>query len=118
MLYDDAIECSGQLQVKPAASDCHVDHGGGAGRVGFCDEGSSDLLELVDRARARQDVCASAAVLRQHGDAARAGKPLLQFQDEAHRFALLYIRELVSEGRISISYISTDNNPPTSARNT
>ena len=34
--------------IGATRSDCHVDHGGGAGRVGFSDEESSVLLEHAD----------------------------------------------------------------------
>ena len=48
MLLVDAVRCADWLQVGATRSDCHVDHEGGAGRVGFGEEGSSVLLEHAD----------------------------------------------------------------------
>ena len=45
MLVVDAVRCADWLQFGATGSDCHVDHGVAAGRVGFGDEGSSVLLE-------------------------------------------------------------------------
>ena len=48
MLPFDAVRFADWLQVGAPRSDCHVDHGGGAGRVGFGVEGSSILLTHAD----------------------------------------------------------------------
>ena len=48
MPFVDAVQCADWLQVRATKPDCHVDHGGGAGRVGFGNEGSSVLLEHAD----------------------------------------------------------------------
>eukprot|EP00752_Nemacystus_decipiens_P010251 g9135.t1 len=64
-----------ELQVGAARSDCHFDHGSGAGCcVGLGDEGARGLTKHI-----------------------------------ALRF--FFIRELVSEGKISVNYIPTDSNP-------
>ena len=72
---------------------------------------NSVLFEHADRARVRQGVCASAAVLRKHGDDARAGNRSFSSRTKNIALRFFYIRELVSEGRISINYISSDDNP-------
>ena len=48
MLHVDAVRSADELHVGATRPDCHVDHGGEVGRVGFDDEGCSGLLEYAD----------------------------------------------------------------------
>eukprot|EP00904_Undaria_pinnatifida_P005974 jgi/Undpi1/2506/HiC_scaffold_13.g05885.m1 len=96
--------------VGATRSDCHVDHGGGAGRVGFGDGGSSVLLEYAElgfgKGFAKVPLyCDNKATLHALGNRS--------FSSRTKHIALrfFFIRELVSEGRISIHYIPTDINP-------
>ena len=110
LLVDD-VRCAGWLQVGATRSDCHVDNGGGAGRVVIGDEGSSLCSNMLTELVFGKDFvivllyCDNTAMLHVLGN-----RP---FSSRTEHIALrfFFIRELVSEGRISIHYIPTDINP-------
>ena len=47
---------------------------------------------------------------RQHGDTTCDREPRVRLSHEAHRVEVFYIRELVSEGKMTIHYVSTEDN--------
>lgn len=100
ILANGAIGFKSTLQ---SLCNCHVDHGGGASRIGRRNlRGKEEVfcLKMLTELGLGGVAQVSAAVLQQHSDATRAWQPLLQFEDEA----LVYLQSIVNTSYIALRF--------------
>ena len=68
------------------------------------------IRDSADRAWFRKEGREGAAVHRQHGDTTCDREPRVQLSHEDIALRFSYIRELVSEGKMTIHYVSIEDN--------
>ena len=109
MLHHDVLQGSRKLQVRGSKLNCNVYNESTASGSSTGHEGICVLLQHADRARLRKGVgkvplhIDNTATLHVIGNRA--------YNSRTKHIALrsFYIRELVSEGKITIRYISTED---------